>query len=47
MFRNLEKVSVKKEPIQSYLGMLSHGNGYKLKRRISLPIETHGTGEVK
>jgi retron-type reverse transcriptase len=33
MFRNLCRNS-KEEAIQSYIGMLSHGNGYKLKIRI-------------
>jgi len=31
MFRNLEN-NQKPEVLASYLGMLSHGNGYKLKK---------------
>lgn len=34
MFRNVSK-NKKKETIQSYLGMLSHGEGYGLERKIS------------
>ena len=34
MFRNLEIVSGKPETVQSYLGMISHGNGKKLKKMI-------------
>jgi len=30
MFRNLKGNGYKKESVNSYLGMLSHGNGYKL-----------------
>lgn len=35
MFRNLDK-EVSKEMIQSYKGLLSHGNGFKLKNKIDL-----------
>lgn len=35
MFRNLKGNYYKKESVNSYLGMLSHGNGYKLKQLIS------------
>ncbi len=34
MFRNI-KQNAKKQTIQSYLGMLSHGNGYKLQKLIT------------
>jgi len=34
MFRNLEGSGYKEESIQSYLGMLSHGNGYELGQKI-------------
>ncbi len=33
MFKNIKK-NTKKETTKSYLGMLSHGNGYKLQKRI-------------
>ena len=33
MFRNIQK-NRKKETIISYLGMLSHGNGYKLSQML-------------
>ena len=33
MFRNLDR-EVSKEIIQSYIGLLSHGNGYKLKKLV-------------
>lgn len=33
MFRNLDR-EVSKEIIQSYMGLLSHGNGYKLKKLV-------------
>ena len=39
MFRNL-KQSPKEESRQSYLGMLSHGDGYKIKKEIELLILT-------
>ncbi len=34
MFRNLKGNDYKKESVDSYLGMLSHGEGYKLKMKI-------------
>jgi len=34
MFRNLKGNNYKKENIDSYLGMLSHGNGHKLEEHI-------------
>ncbi len=34
MFRTLEGNSYKEESIQSYLGMLKHGNGYGLKNEL-------------
>jgi RNA-directed DNA polymerase len=34
MFRNLKESQMKPETIQSYLGLLSHGNAYKLRRII-------------
>ena len=44
MFRNLKQNDFKKESVNSYLGMLSHGNGYKLKERIDLYLQkTRGT----
>lgn len=33
MFRNLDR-EVSKEMVQSYIGLLSHGNGYKLKKLV-------------
>lgn len=36
MMRNLTKNEYKEESIQSYLGMLSHGNGYKISSKIKL-----------
>ena len=35
MFRNIKAKSGKKETIQSYLGLLSHGNAKKLRRKIT------------
>ena len=35
MFRNLKKSEYKEESVNSYLGMLSHGNAYKLQKRIT------------
>jgi hypothetical protein len=32
MFRNLKENGGKKESIQSYLGMLGHGDTYKLRK---------------
>jgi RNA-directed DNA polymerase len=34
MFRNLKKNNYKKESVNSYLGMLSHGDGYELSTKI-------------
>jgi RNA-directed DNA polymerase len=34
MFRNLKKNEHKKESLNSYLGMLKHGNAYKLKKQL-------------
>ena len=34
MFRNLKENGYKKESTNSYLGMLSHGNGYTLEKRV-------------
>ena len=34
MFRKLKENNYKKESLNSYLGMLSHGNGYKLELKI-------------
>ena len=36
MIRNLIKNKYKEESIQSYLGMLKHGNGYKISSKIKL-----------
>ncbi|MCX6786407.1 MAG: reverse transcriptase/maturase family protein [Candidatus Kaiserbacteria bacterium] len=36
MFRRIKEVSDKKETIQSYLGLLSHGNTYKLRQKLDL-----------
>jgi RNA-directed DNA polymerase len=38
MFKNLKK-NPNKETIQSYLGMLRHGNVYKLKNLIERPAQ--------
>ncbi|MEK9175707.1 MAG: reverse transcriptase/maturase family protein [Patescibacteria group bacterium] len=38
MLRNVQAKDGKIETVQSYLGMLSHGNGYKLQRRIENEI---------
>lgn len=35
MFRNLKKNNFKKESLNSYLGMLKHGNGHKLEKLIT------------
>ncbi|KKW39582.1 MAG: RNA-directed DNA polymerase [Parcubacteria group bacterium GW2011_GWA1_54_9] len=35
MFRRIEETNGKKETIQSYLGLLSHGNAHKLSKLIS------------
>jgi hypothetical protein len=34
MFRNLRLKKWNKETVASYLGMLSHGNGWKLEEKI-------------
>ena len=34
MFRNIRIKEAKKETIQSYLGLLKHGNGWKLQQRV-------------
>ena len=34
MFKRLREAEGKPEAVQSYLGMLSHGNGYKLQRKV-------------
>ncbi|MFA6251307.1 MAG: reverse transcriptase/maturase family protein [Candidatus Paceibacterota bacterium] len=39
MFRNLEKCNYKKESVNSYLGMLSHGDGYKLENLIKICLK--------
>ncbi len=36
MMKNLENGDVKAETVQSYLGLLRHGNAYKLKEKISV-----------
>ncbi|MFH1178713.1 MAG: RNA-dependent DNA polymerase, partial [bacterium] len=36
MFRRIKEVGGKKETIQSYLGLLSHGNTYKLRQKLDL-----------
>jgi len=38
MFRNIKLKEGKKETVQSYLGMLSHGNGHKLTTEIKAKI---------
>ena len=38
MFRNLKKNDFKKESINSYLGMLSHGNGYELSNTLQMNL---------
>ena len=40
MFRNL-KENTKEESRQSYLGMLSHGDGYKLEKKIKVAFLGH------
>lgn len=37
MFRRLEVFAEKPEVFESYLGLLKHGNAYKLKRQIEMP----------
>ncbi|KKS78099.1 MAG: Gp20 protein [Parcubacteria group bacterium GW2011_GWC1_43_11b] len=37
MFRRLKEMEGKPETVQSYLGLLKHGNGYKIKQCISTP----------
>jgi retron-type reverse transcriptase len=39
MFREIQKKQGKKETVQSYFGLISHGNSWKLKRRILYQIE--------
>ena len=34
MFRNIREKEVKEETVESYLGMLSHGNAEKLKKEV-------------
>lgn len=34
MFKNLERKEYREESVQSYLGMLKHGDGYKLENKI-------------
>ncbi len=34
MFKRINKAGVKSETVQSYLGLLDHGNGWKLRRKI-------------
>ena len=41
MFKNLKKKEYTRESIQSYLGMLRHGNTYKLRKIISENSEEH------
>jgi retron-type reverse transcriptase len=36
MMRNLKKNNYKKESVQSYVGMLEHGNGWKVEEKIKL-----------
>ena len=36
MFKRIEETGGKEETIQSYLGMLGHGNGYKLQKQIEV-----------
>ena len=43
MFRNIEQHGVKMETVQSYLGLISHGNTRKLKQRVE-EIVTHRVG---
>ncbi len=40
MLRRLREVERKKESLQSYLGLLKHGNAYKLRRYISYPLKS-------
>lgn len=35
MFRRIEEMSGKETSVQSYLGLLSHGNTYKLSKKVS------------
>jgi len=34
MFKKIEEKEGKKETVQSYVGLLSHGNGYKIKKEV-------------
>jgi hypothetical protein len=34
MFKKIKDSQEKPEVVQSYLGLLSHGNGWKLKQRV-------------
>ena len=38
MFRNIKAKDGKKETVQSYLGLISHGNGWKLRQKIQSKI---------
>lgn len=37
-FRNIREKEGKRETVESYLGMLKHGNGYKLRKRIEATL---------
>ena len=39
MFKKIKEVAGKKETIQSYLGLLSHGNAYKLRQEVLDVVE--------
>ena len=45
MFKKLHQKECAEESVQSYLGMLKHGNGYKLKRLLYkvLTIKMNGS----
>lgn len=40
MFRNLKGNNYKEESLNSYLGMLEHGNGYKIRKNLDIAINT-------
>ena len=40
MFRRIQEEDTKKERVNSYLGMLSHGNAYHMSRRVTASVGT-------
>lgn len=39
MFKKIRKKEGKQETVQSYLGIIGHGNGCTLKKQIALLVE--------